>query len=145
MQDHTITIRLLGPEQARVLDRVAEDVFDGPVSAERARAFLASGNHLIAVAIAEGEVVAMATGVVFLHPDKPPQLWVMEVGTAGPWQRRGLAAGCVKALVAAGRARGCTEAWVATEDDNAPARALYRSLGAEETENIVACTWDLDG
>ncbi len=141
MPRHTITIRLLGPDEAQVLDRVAPDVFDEPVNPDWARAFLASGSHLIAVALAEGTVVAMATGLIHLHPDKPPQLWVMEVGTAGAWQRRGLATACMKALLAGGRARGCAEAWVATEDDNAPARALYRRLGGAETEGIVMYDW----
>lgn len=141
MHTHPITIRLLGPDQAQVLDRVATGVFDGPVKPDWARTFLSSAQHMIAVALAEGTVVAMATGLIHLHPDKPPQLWLMEVGTAGPWQRRGLATGCIEALLAEGRARGCAEAWVATEGDNAPARALYRRLGAAETEGIVMYDW----
>ncbi|MFN3144151.1 MAG: GNAT family N-acetyltransferase [Paracoccaceae bacterium] len=143
MQGEEISIRLLGPADAAVLDRVADEVFDGPVRADWVRAFLDAGNHLIAVAVAGETVVAMATGVIYVHPDKPPQLWVNEVATDPAWQRRGLATRCLQRLLAGARARGCAEAWLATETDNAPARALYRAMAAEETEGIVVYGWRL--
>ncbi|MEO1329479.1 MAG: GNAT family N-acetyltransferase [Pseudomonadota bacterium] len=44
-------------------------------------------------------------------------------------------------MLAIARAAGCAEAWVATEGDNAPARALYRAAGGAETERIVLYEW----
>lgn len=142
MRGEEISIRLLGPADAAVLDRVADEVFDGPVRADWARAFLDAGNHLIAVAVAGETVVAMATGVIYVHPDKPPQLWVNEVGTGADWRRRGLASRCLRALLAEAHARGCIEAWLGTEEDNTAARALYRALDADETEGLVVYSWD---
>jgi ribosomal protein S18 acetylase RimI-like enzyme len=37
--------------------------------------------------------------------------------------------------------RGCGAAWLATEADNAAARALYRSLAGRETGDIVVYDW----
>ena len=124
-----------------MLGRVADGVFDGPVRQDRARAFLNDPSHLIAVAVAEGTVVGMATGVVYLHPDKPPQLWVNEVGTGDDWLRRGVATRTLRALLDEGERRGCRYAWLGTEAGNGPARALYRALGGEETEGIVTFEW----
>lgn len=141
-----ITLRLLAPGDAGVLDRVADDVFDHEVRADLAASYLADPRKLLAVAVADGVVVGMASGIVYEHPDKPLQLWINEVGTASPWQRRGIAAGLVKLLLARGRAMGCTEAWVATELNNAPARALYESLGATADDDLaVVYTYRLDG
>lgn len=57
-------------------------------------------------------------------------------------RRRGIARRLTATLLEEGRALGCTEAWVATELDNAPARALYRSSGAiEDAEPAVLCVF----
>lgn len=135
-------IRILAaPADARVLDRVAEGVFDGPVDAALWAQFLAEPSHVLAVAVVDGTVAAMASGVRHLHPDKPPQLWINEVGTGDAHQRRGLARAVLEALLAHGRASGCTEAWVLTDADNTAARGLYTSLGAEESGGHVMATF----
>lgn len=59
-------------------------------------------------------------------------------------RRRSIARQLIATLLEEGRALGCTEAWVATELDNAPARALYRSSGAiEDGEPAVVCVFSL--
>ena len=125
-----IEIRLLGPADLPLLDRVAADVFDGPVSARWAAAFLADARHHLLVALDDGLVVGMATAVDYVHPDKAPQLWVNEVGVAPTHRRRGIGRQLLTALLAHGRALGCTEAWLGTEPDNLPARRLYESAGS---------------
>lgn len=136
--------RLLGPGDEDVLARVAPGVFDHAVDPAQARAFLRAPGHLIAVALDRGTVVAMATGTVLLHPDKPPQLFVNEVGTGTAYRRRGLARRLLPLLLARGRELGCTTAWVATESGNGAARALYRAAGgAEDAEQAVVFTFDL--
>lgn len=125
-------VRLVTAANRDVLDRVADGVFDHAVRREHLDAFLANPAQLLAVAVSDGTVVGMASGFVHGHPDKPAQLFVAEVGTAGAFRRRGVAAAVIDALLRRGRELGCREAWVATEAGNAPARALYRSLGGEE-------------
>lgn len=56
----------------------------------------------------------MASGIVYVHPDKPLQLFVQlfvnEVGVAGHAQGRGIGKRLVQALLERGRELGCTEA-----------------------------------
>lgn len=132
-----IAFRLLASADRAVLDRVADEVFDHAVQPELAASYLADPRRLLAVAVADGVVVGMASGIVYEHPDKPLQLWVNEVGTAPPWQRRGIATGLVRLLLQRGREMGCVEAWVATEVDNTPARALYTSLGGKPDDDLA--------
>jgi RimJ/RimL family protein N-acetyltransferase len=127
-------VHLVTEANRALLDRVDEDVFDHEVRPEYASAFLANPANLLAVAVADGAVVGMASGIAYAHPDKPLQLFVIEVGVAGRFQRRGAGAALVDALLRRGRELGCREAWVATEVGNAPARGLYRALGGVEDE-----------
>ncbi len=127
-----ITCRLLGPDDGRVLDAVNDDVFDNTPIPALVREFLGRDENLIAVAIHAGVVVGMASGVMYIHPDKARQLFINEVGVASEYHRRGIARELCRMLLEAARAKGCTSAWVATEEGNAVARAFYESLGAHE-------------
>ncbi|WP_395449295.1 GNAT family N-acetyltransferase [Aminobacter sp. UC22_36] len=141
----SIEIRRLQPGDEHLLDSVAADVFDEPVDAARLKACLASSGHLLFVALDDGQVVAQAAGMVHRHPDKPSELYVDEVGVSPAWQRRGIANLLMDALFAAGRELGCAEAWLGTEPDNVPARALYerRKESAEPAETFVMYLYDL--
>lgn len=139
-----ITVRVLGPGDGAVLAAVADDVFDGPVDARWAAEFLADPRHHLAVAIADGVVVGMASGVHYVHPDKPPELWVNEVGVAAAFQNQGIGRQLLRALFARGREVGCAAGWVGTEVGNAAARRLYRAVGgAEDPEPFVMVSFDL--
>lgn len=139
-----VAVRLLGPDEAAVLQHVAPDVFDEPVHPRWAAEFLADARHHLAVALDGSLVVGMASAVHYVHPDKAPALWINEVGVAPSHQRRGLGARLVRTLLDHGQALGCTEAWLGTEPDNTAARALYRAAGGhEEAERFVEYTWTL--
>jgi GNAT superfamily N-acetyltransferase len=134
---HGVTVRPLGPEDAALLLHAVDDVFDAPVIPAIAVEFLADPRHHIAAAIADGRIIGFASGVHYLHPDKPAQMFINEVGVAEPWQRRGIGRALVDALVAHARSLGCTEAWVLTDDDNAAARALYTAAGGEDAPTRI--------
>jgi ribosomal protein S18 acetylase RimI-like enzyme len=139
-----IEIRILQPGDEAVLERVAEDVFDFPVQAELTAEFLRDARHHLAVAIDAGLVVGMASALTYVHPDKPTQLWINEVGVAPTHQRRGIGRRLMQALFEAGRARGCREAWVGTEHTNAAALALYGSLPEKRArEDFVLFEFEL--
>ena len=78
----SIAIRILGPADASLLGNVARDVFDNPVDPRWTAEFLADPRHHLVVAVERGQVVGMTTAVHYVHPDKPPELWVNEVGVA---------------------------------------------------------------
>jgi len=81
------------------------------------------------VALDDGLVVGFATAVHYINPDKPPELWINEVGVAASHRRRGCGKKLLSALFRAGRRLGCVEAWVLTEPANTAALHLYRSAG----------------
>jgi ribosomal protein S18 acetylase RimI-like enzyme len=141
----TVDVRLLGPGDAPVLERVAPDVFDHAVDARLAEEFLADPRHHIAVALDDGVVVGFASGVDYVHPDKPRELWVNEVGVAPSHRGQGIGRRVVDALLAHARTLGCRAAWVLTDVDNAAARALYRAAGGVEAEgDTIMVEWKLD-
>ncbi len=132
-----VEVRLLGRGEIAVLERVAADVFDQPIDPRWAGEFFADPRHHLAVALRAGEVVGMASALHYVHPDKPPTLWVNEVGVSAALQRRGIGRRLVQTLLAHARELGCFEAWVGTELDNAAARGLYASLGGQEAAMVM--------
>jgi ribosomal protein S18 acetylase RimI-like enzyme len=122
-------IRILTAGDATVLDRVAHDVFDGPVDPRWTTEFLRDPRHHLAVAVEQGVVVAMASAVHYVHPDKPPELWINEVGVSTDHHRKGLARRLLHALFVHGRELGCVQAWVLADQSNIAALQLYASVG----------------
>lgn len=129
-----ITVRVLGRDEAYVLNDVAPDVFDEPLDARWTAEFFADPRHHLAVALHDGRVVGFASGVHYVHPDKAPELFVNEVGVAKAHQGRGLGRRLMECLTSHARTLGCVTAWVLTEASNDAARRLYRSVGGEEAE-----------
>ena len=137
-----VSIRVLGPSDADVLNDVAPDVFDQAVDPRWSAAFFADPRHHLAVALIGAQVVGMASAVHYVHPDKPPELWINEVGVSLLHRRQGIGKRLMAALLAHGRTLGCTEAWLGTEPDNVAARRLYAAAGGSE-EPMVYVTFKL--
>jgi ribosomal protein S18 acetylase RimI-like enzyme len=135
----TVEIRLLARADGAVLDRVAPDVFDGPIDPRWAAEFLADPRHHLAVAIDDGEVVGFASAVHYVHPDKSPELWINEVGVAPSHQRQGIGRRVLAELLRHGTALGCVQAWVLTSPANDAAQGLYASAGgrAEDEPSVL--------
>ena len=137
-----LTIRLAGPSDAALFDSVAAEVFDGPIDANLLYEFLNDHRHHMVLAIKDGLIIGMATGVHYIHPDKPNELWVNEVGVTPDFQNQGIGRALMKHLLNYAKQIGCENAWLGTEPDNVAARALYCALGARE-ETMVYVTFDL--
>jgi len=128
-----VEIKMLTSSEADVLRHVEPGTFDDPIDARATEEFLNDAHHHLAVAIHDGLVVGFISAVHYVHPDKRnPELWINEVQVASNYQRRGLAKAMLEMMLKYGRELGCTEAWVLTGIDNAPAKHLYSSLGGVE-------------
>jgi len=139
-----VSIHLVSTANSRLLDHVDEDVFDHKVQPALLQTFLANPANVLMVAVAEDQVIGMASGIAYVHPDKPLQLFVNEVGVSGRFHRQGVGKRLLAALLQRGVELGCHEAWVATELGNAAARALYSSVGGkEEDERAIVYIYSL--
>lgn len=139
-----VEIRRIGPGDAALFDRIAEEVFDEPVRADRLAAYLAEPGHHMFLAIRDGEVVGQLAAVVHKHPDKADELYIDEVGVTPSLWRRGIGRKMMEEALALGRSLGCGEAWLGTETGNVEALGLYRALGAPG-ETMVYFEFDLKG
>lgn len=121
-------IARLSSANSGLLANVAADVFDEPVQRRFLEAFLNDARHVMFVAVEAGQVIGMGSAVEYFHPDKPPQLWINEVGVAPAFQRRGIGRALVDALVNEAKARGCVFAWLGTAHDNVSGQACFGSV-----------------
>lgn len=129
-----ITIKVLSKSDLPLLMNTADDVFDNPVDEKYAVEFLNDPRHHIVVALAENIVIGFASAVHYIHPDKPPELWINEVGVASSHQNQGIGNALMKEILRLGQELGCGNAWVLTEKDNIPAIGLYKSAGGKVGE-----------
>lgn len=138
-------IRLLEERDAALLANVGPDVFDHVVQPQFASAFLADPRHHVVAALEGGQVIGFVSALDYIHPDKPPELWINEVGVASSHRRRGLAKQMLTAMFEHARSRGCRQAWVLTERSNAVALDLYRAAGGVEPHSdVVMFEFQLD-
>ncbi|MEO1278203.1 MAG: GNAT family N-acetyltransferase [Planctomycetota bacterium] len=145
-----IEYRELGPNDAALLAAAPDGLFDNAIDAQQAAAFLADEWHHIILAIDDGTSlpVAFVSANGYLHPDKPPQAWINELSTLEAYRGRGIATELVRRMLDVLRARGYREVWLATEHENAAARAVYRRVMAErggsEDPAVVVYEFPLD-
>lgn len=139
MRQFPFTIQLVTPETSSLLDGLDEDVFDQVLNPALLREYLSNSSNALFVALVNNKVVGMATGLTYVHPDKPRSLFINEVGVATTCQRQGIGKQLINSLLEWGKSQGCKEAWVATEPDNFAARSLYETTGGtvEEKPAIV--------
>jgi ribosomal protein S18 acetylase RimI-like enzyme len=125
----SVEIRLLGAEDCAVLEHIAAEVFDRDVDTKWSAEFLNDPRHHLIVALDESLVVGFASAVHYVHPDKPPELWINEVGIAPSYQRQGVGHQLLDALLKHGSGLGCVQAWVLTSPTNMAAMRLYKGAG----------------
>jgi ribosomal protein S18 acetylase RimI-like enzyme len=131
------TVKTLSKTDVSLLLKIADDVFDNPIDEKLAIEFLNDPRHHIVVAIIDNQVIGFASAVHYVHPDKPTELWINEVGVAEEHQNKGIGKAIMKELIQLGKSLGCVNAWVLTESDNLPANRLYQSAGGEKSETVM--------
>lgn len=134
-------IREIRMAEIDLLLAVTPGLFDHDIRADQSLAFLSDPGNMLFLAHDGDLAVGMATATILRHPDKPPALFVNEVGTRDSHLRRGIATSLMQAVIAAARNRGCQGIWLGTEADNDAALGLYRKLGGEELD-FVGFGWD---
>ncbi|MGB3407697.1 MAG: GNAT family N-acetyltransferase [Jannaschia sp.] len=137
MATTVIEIMVAGPGDAALLDDCHRGVFDDPPRRDLTESYLADPRLHLVLARDADRVVGMCSGVHYHHPDKPPQMWINELGVAGPWRRRGIATDLVARLSALAAQLSCTEIWVVA-DPTEMAEGFWSSLGWRRTGDRLA-------
>ena len=141
-----LEIMILRPGSEAILDRIAPDVFDNALRSDLVAEFLRDERHHLVVAVDQDLVVGFVSGVHYVHPDKPAEMWINEVGVAPSHQGQGVGKAMMQALLRHAERLGCREAWVLTDRSNHAAMRLYASTGGHEApQESVMFTFFLDG
>jgi len=131
------TIKVLTESDISLLLNAADDVFDNPVDEKYASEFLSDPRHHIVVAMDDDIVIGFASSVRYIHPDKPTELWINEVGVASSHQNQGIGKSIMEEMLRLGRELGCKTAWVLTDRNNAAGNGLYKSVGGKISEAVM--------
>ena len=129
-------IKRLRPEDALLLSRVAEDVFDAEIHPDRLADFLSDSQHAMVIALMDGEVVGQARGIVHLQPDQPHEFYVDNMGVTPRLWRQGIGGRILDELLGWARERGCGYAWLGAEE-TMWRRALYESRGGQSKPMLM--------
>lgn len=141
----SIEIVHLNTTNAELLKDIAPEVFDHEIKPQYLAAFLGDPRHIMYLAVDNQVVVGMASAVEYFHPDKPPQLWINEVGVALNYRKRGIGRQLVQKLVASAKDRGCVYAWLGTSMDNVAAQACFNSVPeGEAPQPFLLYEWELE-
>ncbi len=136
-----LTVRLLGRNDLAALEAAA-NLFDNPLIAEEASAFLDSERDFIWIAYVEEAPAGFASATMVPHPDSRSVLFVNEVGVDGAFRRHGIGTALMRTAVAFCEARQWQSAWVLAEDDDNRAKSFYRSLDPATVMRSVMFEWE---
>ncbi len=131
-----VTVRF-ATQGDRTLLLDSDDLFDETPRAEWVDAFLGDPRHHMALALDQDACVGFLSAVDYVHPDKPPQLWINELGVVETRRREGIATSLIEAAMEKARGLFCTEMWVLA-DPTEEAIGFYESLNATREGSHVA-------
>jgi len=146
-----VSLRRLKTTDADLAEIAAElNATDSEVSAKTFTAeslceFLRFSPNFYIVAHVDGKLAGATHGYLHVHPAGPKYLYIDEVDSVKEFRRQGVARAMMLEAFAVGRELGATEAWLGTEHDNEPAKALYLSLHPSEIENGPIYTYKISG
>jgi ribosomal protein S18 acetylase RimI-like enzyme len=129
-----------------VLAAQLDPLFDAGVSwdAEQGRRFLDHPDTLLLVARWDGEVCGFLTAYRLQRFDRRrAEVLLYEIGVQEPFQRRGAGRALVEEAKRWATEVRAGELWVLTEEDNAPARALYAATGGHEEPGFTMFDYGL--
>lgn len=130
-------VRAANLDDVEALLRVSDTLFDNPPRREWTAAFLAQPGHHMLIALEGREVIGFVSAVRYLHPDKPPELWINEVGVVASHQGQGVGTRLMEGTLALSHELGCACAWVLTDEGNDAAKRLYSRTGGLRGESTT--------
>ncbi len=140
-----IGLQQIDSANATLLQNIAPDVFDNAIEAAYLKQFLDDPRHFLIVALCENTVIGMGSAFEYFHPDKPPQLFINEIGVAPDYRQRGIGRRLVESLIEVAEKRGCVYAWLGTEADNVSGNACFSSVPeVEDPQPFLLYEWELD-
>src|SRR5215207_11646772 len=122
-------------------------LFDEGMSwnAEQGQHFLAHPDTLLLVARWNGEVCGFLFAYRLPRFDRRrAEVLLYEIGVQEPFQRRGVGRALVEEAKRWAAEVGAGELWALTENDNAPARALYAATGGREETGLTMFKYGLE-
>ena len=131
------TTHWISADNSHLLSRVAPGVFDHDVDLVRLTQYLAHPVNWMGVAVHDDLVVGMIMSVILYTPDKPPELFLNEIGTGDDWRRKGIARSLMQKLFERADSEGIEEIWLGTEPDNDAANGLYQSFKHEREDAVI--------
>jgi len=145
-----IKLRFLKPSDADLAEIAAE--LNGPTwevsiqnfSEQSLKNFLSDDHRFYLLGYLGEQIAGAIHGYYYLHPTGANYIWVDEVDVSEPMRQKGVAGAMMQEVFRYAKERGALEVWLGTEDDNAPALALYRSLNPTETEHGPTFSWKID-
>lgn len=117
-----------------------------PYDAESLSSYLALQDTLFVTchesSAAESRILGIASGRVETKPyGRQRWLYVDEVDVCADHRQKGVGKLLMRKLLEIAKEQGCEELWLATEVDNIPANALYRSLKPDDVAKVIGYTY----
>ena len=137
MSQLPLSTHWIDASNAHLLDKVAPGTFDHEIDPEKLAKYLDQPINWLAVAIHETQVVGMVMAVILHTPDKPPELFLNEIGTGDDWRRKGIARSLMQKLFKRADHEGIEEIWLGTEPDNDAANGLYQKFKHEREDAVI--------
>jgi aminoglycoside 3-N-acetyltransferase I len=97
------------------------------------RSFLGMPHTIVVVARERGQVIAGLVGYELLKFERERrEIYIYDLAVAAPHRRQGIASALIRDLVSLAKQRGAYVIFVQADPGDAPAIALYESLGTRE-------------
>lgn len=120
-------IRRSLPKDATEIAKAESLIFSDPWSAEDITALISTEGSMCYTALSDGELVAYLIGRQIV-----PEGEIYRIATLPDYRRHGVAYRLLDYAVKCERGRGLESLFLEVREQNAPARALYRSYGFKE-------------
>jgi len=139
----TYAYQILGKGDVELLKRLLKvfgeafsdiETYQGAVPSDQYLQSLLSDPHfIVVVALSEGEVVGgLAAYELKKFEQERSEIYIYDLAVAESHRRKGVATELIKQLKTVGRDRGAYVIYVQADSPDAPAIALYNSLGTKE-------------